>query len=223
MSVVHILTTDKTCKSYLPFDHGKAIFRFSHLAPSSKQILLEGPIWIFVDWVLEDLSGLDMIRRLRADSRTSRAHITMVLEADDESDKRRSLRAGADDYVIGPIDRTAILDRVLARINSRPVPFAHQVIERGPLVIDIDGWRATWAGQEIDLTPHEFRLLRYFAENSNRAMSREEIIEALGRDPAQFDARNVDAWVRGLRAVFRKSGLSLPLRTVRAVGYVFDG
>lgn len=223
MNVVHILSTDKACTSYTPFDHGKAVFKFSHLAESSTHHLFEGPIWVFVEWVLDELSGLDMVRRLRADPRTSRAHITMVLERDDDDDRRRSLRAGADDYAVGPLDRSAMLDRVLARIDSRPVPSTHQVIERGPLMIDIDAWRVNWEGQDVELTPHEFRLLRFFAENANRAMSREEIIAALGRDPAQFDARNVDAWVRGLRSVFKRADIALPLRTVRAIGYVFDG
>ena len=75
-------------------------------------------MWAFVDWVMPELAGLELCRRLRADSRTADAHVTMVLEEDDAEDRRRALRAGADDYVIGPLTRTAVLDRVLA-LQSR--------------------------------------------------------------------------------------------------------
>ncbi len=222
MNVVHILSTDISSKEFAPFLHGKVEFRFSHLSSQAPATLLDGPVWIFVDWVLPDLSGMDMVRRLRNDPRTSSAHITMVLEQCDEGDKRRALRVGADDYLIGPIDRTKILDRVLALMSERDVPLTHHVIERGPLMLDIDAWRASWGRTNVELTPHEFRLLRFFAENPNRALERSEVIEALGRDPSSFEGRNVDAWVRRLRAVFAKAGVDLPLRTVRSVGYVFD-
>ncbi len=222
MNVVHILSTDISSKTFAPFMHGKVEFRFNHLSPSAPPTLFEGPIWIFVDWVLPELSGLDMIRRLRNDPRISSAHITMVLEQCDDDDKRRALRAGADDYLIGPMNRKKILDRVLSLMSERDVPLSHRVLERGPLLMDIDAWRTSWEGRTVELTPHEFRLLRFFAENPNRALSRSEVIEALGRDPTSFDGRNVDAWVRRLRVVFDRSGINLPLRTVRSVGYVFD-
>lgn len=222
MNTVHLLSTNIACKEYAPFQHGKIDFRFQFLEASFVPTVLDGPVWIFVDWVLADLSGLDMVRRLRADVRTANAHITMVLEQCDDEDKRRALRAGADDYVIGPVDRTILLDRVLALMGERDIPYSHQVVQRGPLVLDIDAWRASWAGQIVELTPHEFRLLRFFAENPNRALKRSEVIAALGRDTATFDGRNVDAWVGRLRAVFSRAGVNLPLRTVRSVGYVYD-
>ncbi|WP_394730477.1 response regulator transcription factor [Altererythrobacter sp. GH1-8] len=222
MNVVHILSTDVSIKAFPPFLHGKAEFRFSHLSLAATPTLFEGPVWIFVDWVLPEISGLDMIRRLRNDPRTSSAHITMVLEQCDDDDKRRALRAGADDYLVGPAHRKQILDRVLSLMSERDVPLTHQVLERGPLLMDIDAWRTTWDGKSVQLTPHEFRLLRFFVENPNRALSRSEVIEALGRDSASFDGRNVDAWVRRLRAVFERSDINLPLRTVRSVGYVYD-
>jgi two-component system phosphate regulon response regulator PhoB len=67
--------------------------------------LLDGRPWAFVDWLLPELSGLELCRRLRADPQTEAAHVTMVLEEDDAEAKRRALRAGADDYILAPIDR----------------------------------------------------------------------------------------------------------------------
>lgn len=96
------------------FESGASRFIFAKLDPTGPHRLLEGPVWAFVDWVLPELAGLEMVRRLRADPRMAEAHIIMVLEQDEPDDRRRALRAGADDYLIGPLDRTTILDRVLA-------------------------------------------------------------------------------------------------------------
>lgn len=77
--------------------------------------LMEGRPWAFVDWVLAEMSGLELCRRLRCgDSLGQDAHVTMILEDDDADAKRRALRAGADDYIVGPVDRSALLDRVLS-------------------------------------------------------------------------------------------------------------
>src|SRR3546814_20615827 len=80
---------------------------------------------------MDDLAGLEMCRRLRADPRTAQAHVTMVLESDDEDDRRRALRAGADDYVVGKLDRTRILARVLAVLSDGPDVQAAHIIELG--------------------------------------------------------------------------------------------
>lgn len=222
MNIVHILSTDISSKELPSFTHGKVEFRFGYLSSALRLAVFDGPVWIFVDWVLPEMSGLDMIRRLRNEPQTKSAHITMVLEQCDDDHKRRALQAGAEDYLVGPVDRTKMLDRVLALMSDRNVPLTHQVVERGPLFMDVDAWRTRWDGKNIALTPHQFRLLRFFAENPNRALQRSEIIEALGRDPSEFDGRNVDGSVRRLRAVFANEGVTLPLRTVRAVGYVYD-
>src|SRR5690606_9691391 len=113
MNRVTILTTNADAARFEPLVHGDTEFAFDLLTAEGPRRLVEGTVWAFVDWVMDDLSGLEMCRRLRADPRTRGAHVTIVLEADDGEDRRRALRAGADDYAIGPLDRRAMLDRVL--------------------------------------------------------------------------------------------------------------
>lgn len=222
MDVVNIFLTSDLGESLEDFVHDHRCFTFDRLGPDGPKRLVEGPMWAFVDWVLPDLAGLELCRRLRADPRTADAHVTMVLEADDAEDRRRALRAGADDYVIGPLTRTAILDRVLALQSRGTERNATRLFERGELVIDMAALQARWNGTAIVLRPNEFRLLRFFAENPNTVLTREDLISGLGKREPAIDERTVDVWIGRLRRAIKAAGGGNPLRTVRSLGYVFD-
>jgi two-component system phosphate regulon response regulator PhoB len=222
MDVVNIFLTSELGESLEDFVHDHRRFTFDRLGPEGPRRLLEGPMWAFVDWVMPDLAGLEMCRRLRADPRTAEAHITMVLEEDDAEDRRRALRAGADDYLIGPLDRTAVLDRVLALQSRHPERHATRRMELGALTIDMAALQARWSGEPIVLRPNEFRLLRFFAENPNRVLTREDLINGLGKREPAIDERTVDVWIGRLRRAIKAAGGGNPLRTVRSLGYVFD-
>ncbi|QFT78606.1 response regulator transcription factor [Erythrobacter sp. THAF29] len=222
MDVINIFLTDELGNTLEDFVHDERRFVFDRLGADGPKRLVDGPTWIFVDWVMDDLAGLEMCRRLRADERTGEAHITMVLEEDDIEDRRRALKAGADDYMIGPLDRTAVLDRVLAVQSNNVDRGATQRIEAGDLVIDLAALQARWNEKPVQLRPNEFRLLRYFAENPNQVLSREDLIAGLGKGDAPIDERTVDVWIGRLRRAIKAAGGGNPLRTVRSMGYVFD-
>lgn len=222
MDVVNIFLTGDLGESLEDFVHDHRRFTFDRLGPDGPRRLVEGPMWAFVDWVMPDLAGLEMCRRLRADPRTEDAHITIVLEEDDAEDRRRALRAGADDYLVGPLTRTAVLDRVLA-LQSRGVErHATRRFELGALVIDLAALQARWNDTPIVLRPNEFRLLRFLAENPNRVLTREDLISGLGKREPPIDERTVDVWIGRLRRAIKAAGGGNPLRTVRSLGYVFD-
>jgi two-component system phosphate regulon response regulator PhoB len=222
MDVVNIFLTSELGESLEDFVHDLRRFTFDRLGPEGPRRLVEGPMWAFVDWVMPDLAGLEMCRRLRADPRTADAHVTMVLEEDDAEDRRRALRAGADDYVIGPLTRTAVLDRVLALQSRGSERHAAQRFELGALTIDMAALQARWAGEPISLRPNEFRLLRFLAENPNRVLTRDDLIAGLGKREPPIDERTVDVWIGRLRRSIKAAGGGNPLRTVRSLGYVFD-
>lgn len=222
MDVIHIFLTNSLGNGLDDFVHDSRRFTFDYLDADGPRRLVEGPMWAFIDWLMPDLAGLEMCRRLRADARTSEAHITMVLEQDDLEDRRRALKAGADDYVVGPLSRTMVLDRVLALQSRRSDPVSARQIVHGALVINLAALQARWADQPIALRPNEFRLLRFFAENPNRVLSRAELIAGLGKDAAPIDERTVDVWIGRLRRALRQAQAGNPLRTVRSLGYVFD-
>lgn len=222
MDVINIFVTSMPHDGLEDFVHDEQRFAFDLLGGEGPRRLVEGPTWIFVDWCMDELAGLEMCRRLRADPRTAEAHVTMVLEQDDDEDRRRALKAGADDYVVGPLSRTMVLDRVMALQSAGGERHQVRRVEAGPLTIDMTALQARWDGKAIVLRPNEFRLLRFLAENPNRVLTREELINGLGKREPPIDERTVDVWIGRLRRSLKAAGAGNPLRTVRSMGYVFD-
>ncbi len=179
--------------------------------------------WCFVDWLLPDISGIEMCRRLRDMPATRFAHITMVLDEDDSELKKRALQSGADDYLLGPADA----DMLAARLNQYRTSQATQApavtLRSGDLQIDMGAMLVRHAGKRIVLAPNEFRLLAHFIDNPDRVYSRTSLIGLLGKDGTRIDERTVDVWIGRLRKALKSQGVPDRLRTVRAMGYVFDG
>jgi two-component system phosphate regulon response regulator PhoB len=222
MNLVLIFGTGEEVDNFETFELNSTRFVFRHLPAEGPSVLIEGPCFIFVDWMLSELSGLEMCRRLRADPRTRDAHVTIVLEMDDAEDRRRALRAGADDYMLQPATRQAMLDRILAQNPEAGWRGAPEVVRAGKLQIMPAAERACWGDQLLELSPNEFRLLRFIAENPNRVLSRKELISALGKAGDPDYLRTVDVWIKRLRAALRKAGAGQMLRTVTNKGYVLD-
>ncbi|WP_052208099.1 response regulator transcription factor [Croceibacterium mercuriale] len=218
---VSIFSTDTASAGYPPFAHGETTYRFHALGSTAPAGLIDGTVWLFVDWLLPDLSGLELCRRLRADPRLQTAHVTMLLEEDSLEDRRRALAAGADDYAVGPLGRQAMLDRVLA-LQTGPAAIPQQQLSLGDLQINVAGQQATWQGRLIPLRPNEFRVLRFMVEHPNRVLAREELVTALGKAGDPDYLRTVDVWIKRLRFGLKVAGAQSLLRTVHGRGYVLD-
>ncbi len=220
MRQIDILVTTALAGGTDSFCHGDLRVVFHHWRGDTPLPLLDGQPWAFIDWVAPACSGLELCRRFRA-AATEAAHVTMVLEDDDAEAMRRALRAGADDYVIGPVDRAAVLDRVLAR-QWGDTGTAPGVVRLGDLSLDRAALQVRWRDQPVALMPNEFRLLRYLIEHPGHVFSRAQMIAALGKHETPIDERTVDAWISRLRRALRAAGAGYPLRTVRSLGYVLD-
>lgn len=221
MRQIDILLTGLLPGGQDSFVHGDLRVVFQRWNWAAPLPLLDGSPWAFIDWLLPELSGLELCRRLRCDTQTEAAHITMVLEEDDADAKRRALRAGADDYILGPIDRAGVLDRVLSvQLPEREAPA--RSLRLGDLTLDLTALQARWRERPVPLMPNELRLLRYLMEQPGHVFSRAQLIAALGKKDQPIDERTVDAWVSRLRRALREVGAGYPLRTVRSLGYVLD-
>jgi len=219
---VSIFSTNPDCAGYPPFAHGETSYAFHPLTSAAPARLIEGSVWLFIDWLLPDLSGLELCRRLRADPRLQAAHVTMLLEEDSLEDRRRALAAGADDYAVGPLGRQAMLDRVLALQAGPAAILPQQQLHLGELQVNVAGQQATWQGRLIPLRPNEFRVLRFMVEHPNRVLSRQELVAALGKAGDPDYLRTVDVWIKRLRFGLKVAGAQSLLRTVHGRGYVLD-
>lgn len=223
MRRIDILLASELSEGVAPFRHDQFEVFFHRWRALDDLPLIEGSLWVFIDWVLSEMSGLELCRRLRADSLTAHAHVTMVLQEDSLEDRKRALRMGADDYMVGPLSRTALLDRVLGAKMGDQDSTGSRVVSQGDLTVDVAAFQARFQGKPVSLMPNELRLLRYFIEHPGRVFNRTQLIAALGKQEPPVDERTVDVWIGRLRRALKSVGAGNPLRTVRSLGYVFDG
>jgi two-component system phosphate regulon response regulator PhoB len=195
------------------------LWRVIPLADSPPEGMLTGKVWGFIDWLCPSLSGLELCRRLREAEATRGAHLTMVLEEPDSEARRRALQAGADDYLVGPLDSARLFERVEALMrDDAPV---RQRFVHGIVTVDLAAVQVRIEGKVVPLRPNEFRLLVHFLENPDQVFSRQALIDRLGKHALGIE-RTVDVWIGRLRRALVAHGAPDPLRTVRSLGYVLD-
>jgi two-component system, OmpR family, phosphate regulon response regulator PhoB len=180
------------------------------------------PELILLDWMLPQLSGLELCRRLRRRPETGHIPIIMLTARGEEPDRLRGLETGADDYVTKPFSPAELIARVRAVLRRVRPSFAEQVLSFHDLRMDVAAHRVFRGEREIHLSPTEFRLLRHFLENPGRVFSRMQLLDRVWGSDLEIELRTVDATIRRLRRALNSDGDSDLLRTVRAEGYSLD-
>ncbi len=183
---------------------------------------LEGTIYCLVDWLLPQMSGMEMCRKLREYPATAHSHITLVLDEDDADAKRRALAAGADDYLIGPLTPERLAAKLREHWSNPNQTHGTTMLSLGDLAMDLVAHRVTWRGKQVPLMPNQFRLLAHFLSHPDQVFTRNSLIAFVSKDGEVSDERTVDVWVKRLRRAFRSHGAPNPIRTVHSVGYVLD-
>jgi DNA-binding response OmpR family regulator len=184
------------------------------------------PQLIVLDIRLPDISGFDVCRQLRSEGR--RLPILMLTARDEEVDKVLGLELGADDYLVKPFSMRELISRIRALLRRAYGELAaaarNQRLAFGSLVIDMERLLVLHDGLPVELTPMEFRLLRYLASNPGRPFSRDQLIEAVwGYDSDIGSDRTIDVHVRHLRQKLEQDPANPRwLVTVRGVGYKFE-
>ena len=160
------------------------------------------------------MDGLEVCRRLRADTDVP---ILMLTARDGEIDSVLGLELGADDYVTKPFAPRELVARVRA-ILRRTDGSAREasVLLAGDAEVDVKRREVRMAGEVVPLATREFDLLRYLAENTGLALTRQQLLDGVWGHGWFGDERTVDVHVRQLR---KKLGPGLPLATVWGVGY----
>jgi len=187
----------------------------------------EQPDLITLDLRLPDMSGYDVCRALRSEN--FRQPVLMLTAKDEELDKVLGLELGADDYVVKPYSLRELTSRIRALLRRAYGDLAAQAeddVQRiGGLEIDLTRMVVRAGGRAIDLTPIEFRLLRYLSARPNVPVSRSGLMEAVwGFESDVNSDRTVDVHIRHLRQKIERDPAN-PTRivTVRGVGYKLQG
>ncbi len=180
------------------------------------------PDIILLDWMLPNVSGIEICRQLRAHTETRDIPIIMLTARAEEEDRLCGFDKGADDYVTKPFSMKELVARihaVLRRVNSAAM---ENLVEFGDIGLDRDTMRVKRAGEAVTLGPTEFRLLEVLVKWPGRVYSREQLLDQVWGQGIYVEARTVDVHIGRLRKALNKGGLADPIRTVRASGYALD-
>jgi two-component system response regulator MprA len=176
----------------------------------------EHPDLIILDWMLPDMDGLDVCRRLRL---VGSIPILMLTAKDTIQDRVQGLDAGADDYVVKPFE----LDELLARIRAllrRTQPDRAQVLSFADLTLDTSTRQANRKGRTISLTAKEYELLELFLRHPRQVLTREMIFDRVWGYDFGGESNVLDVYIRYLRQKLEEAGEIRLLHTARGVGYV---
>ena len=180
------------------------------------------PDLILLDVMLPELSGLEVLRRIR---KNSAVPVIMVTARGETYDRVNGLDAGADDYLPKPFEIEELLARmraVLRRVNaSAGTP---SVLKNRDLIMSIESMKVTLKGDELMLSKTEFMMLKLFLEKMNQVLTRDQIIDAVWGEGHYIDENTIDVYVGYLRSKIDQAAGEDYIKTVRGMGYkMIDG
>ncbi len=177
------------------------------------------PDLIILDWMIPQLSGLEVCRRLKLNPKTRQIPVIMLSARAEEVDRVRGLETGADDYVVKPYSVVEFTARVKAHFRRANVATAGTKLTYDDIVVDLQAYRVYRNNLEINLGPTEFKLLTEFMEKPRRVLQRDHLLDRVWGQGVYVDTRTVDVHIGRLRKALRQHGGGDPIRTVRGVGY----
>ena len=197
-------------------------FRVSTASNGEEALILVdevSPDVIVLDWMLPNVSGIEVCRRLKTRPETRSVPIIMLSARSEEVDRVRGLETGADDYVIKPYSLVELMARVRTQLRRTRPAVVGLALSYQDIRLDPETYRVLRGDKVLKLGPTEFRLLSTFMEKPGRVWSREQLLDRVwGRD-IYVDTRTVDVHIGRLRKALCAHGGEDPLRTVRGAGY----
>jgi len=224
-SRILIVEDERPVREMVCFALTRAGFEFleadnAHAAQNT--ITDHAPDLILLDWMLPDLSGIELARRLKRDDRTREIPIIMLTARTEEDDRVQGLEAGADDYVTKPFSPRELVARINAVLRrSSPAASGEPVTCEG-LALDPVSHRVTANGTPVEIGPTEFRLLLFFMTHPERVYTRGQLLDMVWGSNVYIEERTVDVHIRRLRKSLAPYDYDRLVQTVRSVGYRFS-
>ena len=200
---------------------GFVIFEASDCREAREQIADNRPDLALVDWMLPDMSGLELTRMLKRSEEYDDLAVIMLTARAEERDKISGLDGGADDYITKPFSPRELVARIQA-VLRRAGGAGDDIVKAGVLELDLAGHRVQSSGQEIKLGPTEFRLLQFIMTHADRVYSRAQLLDRVWGANVYVEERTVDVHVRRLRKALADVGADNYIQTVRGAGYRFS-
>ena len=185
------------------------------------------PIFIILDWMLPDMDGLEVCRRLRSNPTTREIPILLLTAKDEVGSRVEGLNTGADDYLTKPFSFEELVARIraiLRRLNHGTMSENSQVLTVGDVELNMATHEAKRAGRQIDLTVTEYNLLHLFMSHVGQALDRQTILNQVWGYDFLGETNIIEVYVRYLREKIEDSPSSPRyIQTIRGVGYIMKG
>ncbi len=179
------------------------------------------PDIVLLDWMMPQVSGIELARRLKREPMTAKIPIIMLTARSEEDNKIQGLEAGADDYITKPFSPRELIARLKAVLRRTATAGIDESIEVEGLRLDPSSQRVSSNGSPLEIGPTEFRLLQFFMSNPERAYSRSQLLDQVWGGNVYVEERTVDVHIRRLRLTLGAKHRHL-VQTVRGTGYRFS-
>jgi two-component system phosphate regulon response regulator PhoB len=186
------------------------------------QLTDERPDLLLVDWMLPDMSGLELTRLVKRDPATRDLPIIMLTARATEGDKVAGLDGGADDYMTKPFSPRELLSRINAVLRRSSDVADGDSLEVAGLKMDRGSHRVSAGDREVSLGPTEYRMLEFFMQNPERVYARAQLLDRVWGGNVYIEERTIDVHIRRLRMALEEVGLAHLVQTVRGSGYRFS-
>lgn len=200
-------------------------FRVLSASDGEEALLLaeeEMPDLILLDWMLPQVSGIEVCRRLKQKASTKHIPIFMLTARSDENDLVRGLETGADDYLPKPYSLVELIARARALLRRTRPASVGETLQFADITLNMQEHRVERDGVVVPLGPTEFRLLSTMMERPKRVWSRDLLLDRVWGREKDVDLRTVDVHVGRLRKALSVEGKADLIRTVRGAGYALD-
>lgn len=178
------------------------------------------PDLVLMDWMLPDISGLELTRQLKRDPQTREIPVIMLTARAEEDDRVAGLEGGADDYIVKPFSQRELIARIRAALRRGTSD--DETLSVGKLKLDTASHQVSVAEDEVALGPTEYRLLEFFMNHPDRVYSRAQLLDRVWGGNVYVEERTVDVHIRRLRKALTPHGYDKLIRTVRGAGYRFS-
>lgn len=220
-----VVEDEAPIRQMIAFGLRRAGFEVSEAEDSSQaraSIADSRPDLMLIDWMLPDMSGLELTRGLKRDEDTRDIPIIMLTARAEEQDKIAGLEGGADDYVTKPFSPRELVARIHAVMRrASPMDEESRIVVEG-LCLDSASHRVTVGDKIISLGPTEYRLLRFFMTHPERVYSRSQLLDRVWGGNVYVEERTVDVHIRRLRKALAPHAYDKHIQTVRGAGYRFS-
>ena len=222
---VLIIEDEKPIREMLRFAlerAGYAVDEAGDAATATSLISRQRPDLMLVDWMLPEVSGVNLVRSLRRSEINRDIPVIMLTARGEEGDRVTGLEAGADDYMSKPVAIKELLARIRALLRRSRGFSKDETLQAGTIGLNIATHQVAIDGKNVHFGQTEYRLLKFFLQHPERVYSRGQLLDLVWGETVYVEERTVDVHILRLRKLLKPYGVDSMVQTVRGAGYRFS-